>query len=266
MKKTLLFLLLFILLFAASAHAESVYLKNGKVLRGTITEEDDTTILLEANDIWKKVEKSEIEFIRKDGRPPVTLAGLTVFDVSRNWLTVLKLAVDVEGRNSYSNVIVDGTDTIHRGTSSIGNGISLSAEVIHALNPWIGIGGGASYQSPREEPVSGGKFSFVPIYGLLRVQSTPDENNRYYYAIGQFGYNYFIADEKYAGAGNYKMTNGAYAGLGAGYVFGRLLVEALYTVDQGKMSGNDFDSTNARYNISADANYRKLSLAAGILF
>ena len=265
MKKTLLFLLSFLLLVAASVHAETVYLKDGKVVRGKITEEDDKTILLETNGTWRKIDKSTIDFIRKDERPPVTLSGLTVVYV-RPWQTVLKLAADVAGRNYYSNVSVAGTNTIHRGSSAIGTGISLSAEEVHYVSPWIGLGVGITYQSPRREPVSGGEFSFVPIYGLLRVQSTPTKDNRYAYAIAQFGYNYFIAEAKYAGAGFYKMTNGAYAGLGAGYVFGRLQVEALYTVDQGTLSGYDYDSTNTRYTISADASYRKLSLSMGILF
>jgi sRNA-binding regulator protein Hfq len=252
-------------MLAAGAHAESVYLKDGKVLRGTITEEDDKMILLETNDIWQKIDKSAIDFVMKDERPPVTLSGLKVV-YAGGWQTVLKLAVDAAGRHSFSNVSVKGTNSVQRGSSTIGTGISLSAEEIHYASPWIGLGVGISYQSPRKEPVSGGEFSFVPIYGLLQVRSTPTEDNGYFYGIGQFGYNYFIADAKYAGAGTYTMTNGAYAGLGAGYVFGRLQVEALYTVDQGKMSGNDVDSTNTPYTISADASYRKLSLSVGMLF
>ena len=265
MKKTLLLIVPLVLLFAAGAHAESLYLKDGKVLHGKITEEDDKTILLETNGSWQKIDKSAIDFVRKDERPPVTLDGLKVV-YTGGWQTVLKLAVDVAGRNSFSNVSVKGANPFQGGSSTIGTGISLSAEEIHYASPWIGLGVGISYQSPRKEPVSGGEFSFVPIYGLLRVRSTPTGDNRYFYGIGQFGYNYFIADAKYAGAGTYTMTNGAYAGLGAGFVFGRLQVEALYTVDQGKLSGNDVDSTNTPYSVSADANYRKLSLSVGMLF
>ncbi len=266
MKKILLFLLPLLLMIASSVHAETVYLKNGRVLRGKITEENEKTILLETNDTWKKIDKSDIDFIRNDQRPPVTLSGIQVLDVAKEWRTVLKLAVDVAGRNTFSNVSVRGTNLIPRGSSTVGTGVSLSVEEIYSVSPRLGLGAGISYQSPRKEPVSGGEFSFVPIYGLLRLQSTPTEDNRYYYAVGQFGYNYFIADAQYAGAGNFSMTNGAYAGLGAGYVFGRLQLEALYTVDQGSMSGNDIDASNRPYTISADASYRKLSLSVGILF
>ena len=252
MMKTLLLLLASLVLVAASAHAESIYLKDGKIVHGTIIEEDDKTILLETHDT-QRIDKSAIESITKDAE-------------MKKWETVLKLAADVAGRNSFSNVKVSGTNALHPGDSTINPGISLTAEEIYYVRPTIGIGGGISYQTTRQEPVSGGYFNFIPIYGLVRVRSTPTSVNSYSYATAQFGYNYFIADHKYAGAGNYEMTNGAYAGLGAGYVFGRIQVEVLYTVDQGRLSGDDFDSQNSHYSISADAAYRKISLSLGVIF
>jgi len=279
MMKTLLLLLLSLALSAASAQAESIYLKDGKIVRGTITEEDDKTILLETNDTWQKIYKSTIEFIRKDDRQRGEPSGMTAGDTRdeaaaleknraeiRKWETVLKIAADVAGRNSFSNVKVEGTNTINRGSSTIGAGITRSAEEIYYLRPAIGIGAGISYQTKRQEPDSRGHFSFIPIYGLVRVRSTPTIDNRYSFATAQLGYNHVIADNEYAGARNYSMTNGAYAGLGAGYVFGRMQVEALYTVDRGRLSGNDNDALNAHYTISADATYRKISLSLGVLF
>jgi hypothetical protein len=250
--KTLLFLLSSLVLFATSAHAESIYLKDGKIVHGTIIEEDDKTILLETHDT-QRIDKSGIEFIRKDAE-------------EKKWETVLKLATDIAGKNSFSNVKVSGTNTLHPGDSTIDPGTSLTAEEIYYVRPTIGIGGGISYQTTRQEPVSGGHFNFIPIYGLVRVRSMPSSVNSYAYATAQFGYNYFVADHKYAGAGNYEMTNGAYAGLGAGYVFGRMLVEVLYTVDQGRLSGDDYDAQNSHYSISADAAYRKISLSLGVIF
>jgi hypothetical protein len=279
MMKTLLLLLSSLVLFAASAHAESIYLKDGKIVRGTITEEDDKTILLETNDTWQKIDKSTIEFIRKDDRQRGEPSGMTEGDTKDlsaapeknraeigKWETILKIAADVGGRHSFSNVNVVGTDTLRREGSTIGTGITLTAEEIHYVRPAIGIGAGISYQTTRQEPVSGGHFSFIPIYGLVRVRLTPTSDNGYSFATAQLGYNYFIADQEYAGAGNYEMTNGAYAGLGAGYVFGRMQVEVLYTVDQGRLSGNGYDSLNAHYSISADAAYRKISLSLGFIF
>ncbi len=252
MMKTLLLLLSSLILLAASAHGESIYLKDGKIVQGTVIEEDDKTILLETHET-RRIDKSDIESVKNDAE-------------IKKWETVLKLAADVAGRNSFSNVKVSGTNTLHPGDSTIDPGISLAAEEIYYVRPTIGLGGGISYQATRQEPVSGGQFNFIPIYGLVRVRSTPSRVNSYSYATAQFGYNYFVADHKYAGAGNYEMTNGTYAGLGGGYVFGRTQVEVLYTVDQGRLTGNDYDPQNSRYSISADATYRKISLSLGFIF
>lgn len=277
--KTLLLLLTSLVLFAASAQAESIYLKDGKIVRGKITEEDDKTILLETNGTWQKIDKSTIEFVKKDDRQQGEPSGTTTGDTKqvsaptgkngaeiRKWETVLKIAADVAGRNSFTNVKVSGTNTIHKGSSTIDPGVTLTAEEIYYVRPAIGIGAGISYQTTREEPASDGQFNFIPIYGLVRVRSTPTSENSYSFVTAQLGYNYFVADHKYAGAGNFEMSNGAYAGLGAGYVFGRMQVEALYTVDQGRLSGNDNDPSGAHYSISADANYSKISLSLGVLF
>ena len=279
MKKTVLLTLTCFVLLAANVHAASVYLKDGTILRGTVTEEDDRTILLETNDKWQKIDKSTIEFIRKDDRkqvessvtgtvdaakPSAALAGKRA--VSGNWETILKIGGDVLGRHSFSNVKTAGTNSIDRRDSTIGTGISLTAEEIYYLRPTIGVGGGISFQTTRREPDTDGHFSFVPVYGLLRVRSTPSDDNHYAFATAQFGYNYFIADSTYAGAGNFAMTNGIYAGLGGGYVFGRMQVEALYTVDRGRFSGHDYDAANAAYAVSANTTYSKISLSVGVLF
>jgi sRNA-binding regulator protein Hfq len=250
--KTVLLLLLSLLLAAASAHAESIYLKNGTIVHGTIIEEDNKTIVVETHET-QRIDKSEIESIRNDRE-------------MKKWETVVKLAADVAGRNSFSNVKVSGTNTLHPGDSTVDPGISLTAEEIYYVRPTIGIGGGISYQTTRQEPDSAGHFNFIPIYGLVRVRSTPTGVNNYVYATAQFGYNYFVADKKYAGAGNFEMTNGSYAGIGGGYVFGRIQVEVLYTIDQGRLSGDDYDAQNSHYSISADAAYRKISLSLGVIF
>ncbi len=275
--KTVVLLLPIMLLFAVNGHADSVYLKDGKIAHGIITEETTTTILLESNDAWQKIDKSAIEFIRKGERPAIEPSGVRVIATGEGTAgqqrtrwgtleTVLKLGADVGGRNAYSNVKVTGAHAFNGAGSSVGAGASLTAEEILYVLPTIGIGGGISYQTPRKVSDSGGKFSFIPIYALLRVRTTPSAANRYAYATAQFGYNYFIADQSYVGAGNYSMTNGSYAGVGGGYVFGRMQAELLYTIDRGRMSGSDYDAVNGAYSISADTSYSKISLSLGYLF
>ena len=277
--KTVVLALLSLVLFAVSARAESIYLKDGKIVRGTITEEDDKTILLETNDTWQKIEKTAIEFIRKDGRQRGEPAGMNdgiAKDVSvlsekkpvesKKWETVLKIAGDIMGRNSFSKVSITGSDSFHRGDTTIGAGMTLTGEEIYYPRPAIGLGAGISFQTTRHEPASGGHFNFIPIYGLVRIRSTPAGDSGYSFAAAHLGYNYFNADRTYAGAGKYEMTNGAYAGLGAGYVFGRVQGEILYTVDRGRLSSNGYDSLDAPYSISAEAAYSKICLSFGVIF
>jgi hypothetical protein len=51
---------------AASAFAETIYLKDGAVLRGKIINEDETSISVEMNNAWKKIDKSTIELVKKE--------------------------------------------------------------------------------------------------------------------------------------------------------------------------------------------------------
>jgi hypothetical protein len=48
------------------AFSETIYLKDGSFVKGTIKSEDDKTIFLELTDSWKKINKSTIERIIKD--------------------------------------------------------------------------------------------------------------------------------------------------------------------------------------------------------
>jgi len=54
------------LLISAAAFAETVYLKDGKVMKGRVTSEDDKTIMLESSDSWQRIERNKIETIFYD--------------------------------------------------------------------------------------------------------------------------------------------------------------------------------------------------------
>jgi hypothetical protein len=280
--KTLLFILSFSMLFAVNVHADSFYLKDGKIVRGTIIKEDNKMYLLDMGNTWEEVDKNTVKFIKKDDQqhvkpsvvtptthkeeksaPAVPVNNLTEIG---KWETILKIAADVEGKHKFSNVQVTGTGMVDQESSKIGTGKTLTVEEVYYLGPRTGIGAGISYQMTHQEPTTQGHFSFIPIYGLLRMRLTPINDNQYAFATAQLGYNYFTADQKYAGAGKYVMTNGVYAGLGAGYVFGRMQVEALYTLDRGKIKSDGYDVNNDPYSISADSSYSKISLSIGVLF
>jgi hypothetical protein len=59
----------FFLLLSTSVHAETIYLKDGTIIRGTIKNEDYKTLLIEVGDTWQSVDKSNIESISKDTAP-----------------------------------------------------------------------------------------------------------------------------------------------------------------------------------------------------
>jgi len=71
MKKTLLFSILVLAFGSATVFAETIYLKDGKILRGKIVREDDQTIMVETGDSWQKIDRSTVELIGKDDVQPV---------------------------------------------------------------------------------------------------------------------------------------------------------------------------------------------------
>lgn len=60
-------LVLCLMLVAASCvFAETVYLKDGTLLRGKISQEDASTVIIENKDTWRRIEKNNIELIKRD--------------------------------------------------------------------------------------------------------------------------------------------------------------------------------------------------------
>ena len=58
------------------AFGDTVYLKDGSFLKGKITSEDDRSVVIEGGEKWQRVDKSTIEFIRKDAPGNATAAPL----------------------------------------------------------------------------------------------------------------------------------------------------------------------------------------------
>jgi hypothetical protein len=56
-------------IFASSVYADTIYLKDGTIIRGSVKSEDEKTILIEMGDTWKRVDKSNIESINRDTAP-----------------------------------------------------------------------------------------------------------------------------------------------------------------------------------------------------
>jgi len=58
-------------IFASSVYADTIYLKDGTMIKGAVKSEDEKTILIEVGDTWKRVDKSNIESMTKDAVPAV---------------------------------------------------------------------------------------------------------------------------------------------------------------------------------------------------
>jgi hypothetical protein len=58
-------------IFASSVYADTIYLKDGTMIKGVVKSEDEKTMLIETGDTWKRVDKSNIDSMAKDAVPAV---------------------------------------------------------------------------------------------------------------------------------------------------------------------------------------------------
>lgn len=77
--KKILFIIFVSILSTSIAMADTIYFKDGSLIRGKITAEDDRTIFLEMADAWKPIRKSDVERVIKDettpsqSKPPISM-------------------------------------------------------------------------------------------------------------------------------------------------------------------------------------------------
>lgn len=183
----------------------------------------------------------------------LVLPALLVFFTSNNTFAggAIKLGVDLPGDHEVSGLGLSGTEDVE-------TGFSLSAELFGTVADIVDIGGGITWQLPREQEDFDGDFYFVPFYGMIRVRHTFDQVAPY--LIGQLGYNLFYGDSDYEGSGIFEadLEGGLYYGIGGGIIFREhFLIELLYSVNNGEaeIMGIDFD-----------IEYSKISLLVGYNF
>ncbi len=167
MKKTLLFCIFVLVFGSTTVFAETIYLKNGKILRGKILQEDDKTIMVETGDSWQKIDRSTIELVRKDDVQPVPPAPPASQSIASE-------ASRRKGSGAYLGFHIpynmidgdfDGT-TMPKVDSGIGFGLILG----YSFNPQFGMEidwAGSGHNSEGADITFGElslnmKFSFVP--------------------------------------------------------------------------------------------------------
>ncbi|MDH4162328.1 MAG: hypothetical protein OEW15_06505 [Nitrospirota bacterium] len=69
MRKSIYVGLALVLLLSSTAFADTIYLKNGKILRGKISQEDLRSFVVESGDTWQRIQRDDVEMIRTDDTP-----------------------------------------------------------------------------------------------------------------------------------------------------------------------------------------------------
>ena len=273
-----IFLIIVVCLTASLCSADMVYLNNGQVFRGEIIAESNESITIELHNGGREV--IGMQYVRnivreEDSRSyrPRMWARYVAEDQWTGDGWVFKLGADLNGKHetSSSNLFIAGSgNSSIDGTLDVGPGMSLDTEYVSYVSDNLGLGGGLTIQTNRGLTGVPGNFSFMPIYGLAKLRTSPGRKGLYEYLLGQLGYNFFSGDMDYTGKGG-TLGGGLYFGLGAGVSINRIQIELLYTEDRGSFSdsGYVYDDASGKFNYfneSGNIKYSKLGINVGFLF
>jgi len=161
----------------------------------------------------------------------------------------------------------------YSGEEDVKSGLSVSLERIWFNRDNIGYGLGLTYQNPRalDTDCNSGKFSYIPIYFLVKNGSNYDDDPLYF--IGQVGLSYYTGDDTWKGDGS--LSGGLYYGVGIGIQTGeKSQLEILYSVNRGEGSWEStylaWDPYYGYYyetmSYTVDVEYSKISISYGYKF
>ncbi|MDR1695351.1 MAG: hypothetical protein LBR69_01775 [Endomicrobium sp.] len=165
--------------------------------------------------------------------------------------TVVSIAFDLKGYSKFS-----GSPFLTSGGSDFGMGLFL--ERYGYFCSFAAAGVGAGYEHKRGLEDMQGRFGFIPVYAALKARLTEYKDFNFY-AVFRFGYNFMIANPAYLGKADAK--GGLYYAFGPGVVHNRVVVQALYSFNNGGMSYYGADSQ-----IDVDLKFSKVSFSVGYMF
>ena len=273
-----IFMMCAVFLVSRVCTADTVFLNDGQVLRGDIVSENADSIVIQAyrgneetigrNFVKGTVREENYDSYRRLMRKGYARGGQWYND---EW--VFKLGVDLDGTHDVSNgnlSVAGSANKSINGSQHVNSSMSVGGEYVSYIDKNLGLGGGMDIQSFRSLSDGSGSFSFMPIYGLIKVRTNPGRNNSFEYLTGQIGYNFFDGDINYVGRDG-SLDGGLYWGLGAGVSINRIRIELLYTENRGKAedSGYLYDAAANKYNYfseSGDIKYSKFGLNIGFIF
>ncbi len=132
-------------------------------------------------------------------------------------------------------------------------GFSVAGEYLHNLNEQVELGGGIEYQFNRRVKGLDTGFSFIPVYGTLKLHAPLSEGFDSYFTA-KIGYNYLSLSESLQ---NLDYGGGFFYSLGAGIDLNtRYAVEVEYAVNRAELG----------YIFKQPFNYSKIRLSAGYKF
>jgi hypothetical protein len=163
-----------------------------------------------------------------------------------------KFTLDLAGNHSASLQELTGDKNVN-------TSYSLGIEIFGCKDDVFNFGGGIMYLAPREQEIKdSGKFNFIPIYAIGKL-NLADEASNGASIILNIGYNLiFNGDTNYAGM--FSLNGGLLFGGGIRYSIYNFYVEALYKSLNGSASYEDQDSK-----INFDITYTTLSIGIGFL-
>lgn len=236
-------------LFANLLVAETVILNDGTTYKGNIPHKDDNVVYIIQDTDLIKVNKKDIKEIKTDEKQ--NKDAIQTLDLDDELSTV------IEKKNEFViKVGYDWNGDYEAGKEKVSapNGISASAEFYHYIKNIVGIGVGVSGCNPRDAKFTKGEFYTVPAYLSVKLRSKPTQPYKYGYAVGHIGYNLFNPDDTLKKSVD--MEGGLYYGVGIGIVVSHIVIELLYSFNNGKVGKED----------KIDFKYSKYTLSVGYAF
>jgi len=240
----------FVLFFCINfAVAEKVILNDGTIYKGSIPHQDENVVFVIQGADLIKIKRQDIKEIKTDDT------------ASKDVIKTLDLDEEL------NNVIEKGTEFIIKAgydwngdyeadgeKISAPNGASFGAEFYCYIKNILGIGVGVDGCNPRNAKFDKGEFYTIPMYLSIKLRSQPTQPYKYGYVVGHVGYNLFNPDDTLQKSVD--MEGGLYYGCGIGIVVNHIVLELLYSINNGKAGKEE----------KVDFKYSKYTASVGYAF
>ncbi len=221
-----------------------VKLLNGNSFEGEFISANDSTATYQSNLGFITINKSMIYSVQ-----PINNISPSKTKETSAARVSLKVCADLAGSNKASAMGQSGSIDVM-------TGISFALEYGEINDNVFNYAFGIMYLNPRGLDVrGGGKFNYVPLYEVVKIKLTSQEEKVIPIIIANVGYDViFNGDSFYSGP--YNLSGGLYIAGGLRLEINKIFIEWLYKSFGGSASGN---------NININVTYTTLSVGFGVL-